>query len=150
MAATALAKRFGSLDAVMAATREELTAIDDFGEIMADSLLNFWAHPQSAALVEKLRAAGLTLTPAKDYGKIGNTLAGLTFVITGTLPTLSREQATERIKDAGGKVSGSVSSKTDYLVCGEAAGSKLTRARELGVTIIDEEQLRQMLSEESV
>ena len=124
-------------------TVEELCAIDDFGAITAGCVVDFFSHPQNIALCERLTAAGLvtssTAAPRTEQ------LAGLTFVLTGTLPTLSRDEASAMIKAQGGKVSGSVSQKTDYVVAGEAAGSKLTRAQELGVTVIDEAALLAML-----
>ncbi len=143
VAATALAKRYGNLDALMDATEEELVEIEDFGEISAKCVVDFFTHPQNRALCEKLVCAGLlTESVAKP---VGETLAGLTFVLTGTLPTMSRDEAATLIKAAGGKVSGSVSKKTSYVVAGDAAGSKLTKARDLGVNVISEEELLSML-----
>ncbi len=144
VAATALAARYGSLDAVMNATVEELCAISDFGEITALCVVNFFSHDQNRALCQRLTDAGLLTTATA--APTGDRYAGVTFVLTGTLPTLSRDEASALIKAQGGKVSGSVSKKTDYVVAGEAAGSKLTRANELGVTVIDEATLLDMLS----
>lgn len=147
VAATSLAARFGSLDACRRATVEELCAIEDFGQITADCVVNFFSHPQNIALCDRLIAAGLvTVSTAAPKSE---KLAGLTFVLTGTLPTLSRDEASAKIKAQGGKVSGSVSGKTDYVVAGEAAGSKLTRARELGVRVIDEAELLTLLGEDA-
>ena len=143
VAACALAKRYGSLDALMNATKEELCAIEDFGEITADCVLDFFSHKQSIALCEKLKSCGL-LTEAVSE-PVGDKFAGLTFVLTGTLPTMTRDEAAELIKKAGGKVSGSVSKKTSYVVAGDAAGSKLTKAKELGVNVISEEELLALL-----
>ena len=143
VAATALAARYKTLDALMGATREELCAIEDFGEITADCVLNFFSHPQNVELCRRLAELGL-VTEAVAAPK-GDKLAGLTFVLTGTLPTMSRDEAAALIKAAGGKVSGSVSSKTSYVVAGEAAGSKLTKAQSLGVAVIDENKLLEML-----
>ena len=145
VAATALAARYGTLEALTRATREELCELEDFGEITADCVVNFFSHEQNIALVEKLIAHGL-LTQAVAEPK-GDLFAGLTFVLTGTLPTMSRDEASEKIKAMGGKVSGSVSSKTSYVVAGEAAGSKLTKAQNLGVKIISEEELLAMIEE---
>ncbi len=143
VAATALAARFGTLDAVMGATVEELCAIPDFGEITALCVVNFFSHEPNRALCRRLADAGLltvsTAAPTDDRW------AGKTFVLTGTLPTMSRDEASALIKSRGGKVSGSVSKKTDYVVAGEAAGSKLTKANELGVTVIDEATLLEMM-----
>lgn len=143
VAATQLAQHFGSLEACMRVTKEELCSLSDFGEITADCVVNFFSHPQNIDLCERLIAQGLLTTPVKLPQS--DRLAGKTFVLTGTLPTLSRDEASERIKNAGGKVSGSVSAKTTYVVAGEAAGSKLTKARALNVPVIDEDELLQML-----
>ena len=143
VAAAALAERFGTLDGVMKAVREELVAINDFGEITADCVINWFSHPQNRRICERLTEAGL-LTSATAVPK-GDKLAGLTFVLTGTLPTMSRDEASALIKEAGGKVSGSVSGKTSYVVAGEAAGSKLTKAQSLGVKIISEDELKAMI-----
>ena len=145
VAATALAARYGTLEALTKATHEELLALEDFGEVTADCVLNFFSHPQNLELVEKLAAYGL-LTRAVAEPK-GDLFAGKTFVLTGTLPTLTRDEASDKIKALGGKVSGSVSSKTSYVVAGEAAGSKLTKAQTLGVRIISEEELLLMIEE---
>lgn len=143
VAATSLAERFGTLDRVMQATRDELVAINDFGEITADCVINWFTHLQNRRICERLTEAGL-LTSATAAPK-GDKLAGLTFVLTGTLPTMSRDEASALIKAAGGKVSGSVSGKTSYVVAGEAAGSKLTKAQALGVKIISEDELKTMI-----
>ncbi len=147
VAAEALAARYGSLDALMKATTEELCALNDFGAITAECVVNYFSHPQNIALCERLVAAGLTTT--STAAPRTEQLAGLTFVLTGTLPTMSRDQAGALIKAQGGKVSGSVSKKTDYVVAGEAAGSKLTKAQELGVKIIDESALLELLGQAS-
>ena len=147
VAATALAAHFGTLEACRNATVDELCTLEDFGQITAECVVNFFSHSQNVELCEKLSAAGLltvsTAKPTDDF------LSGLTFVLTGTLPSMSRDEASALIKQAGGKVSGSVSSKTSYVVAGEAAGSKLTKARSLGVTVIDEETLLKMLEAHS-
>ena len=143
VAAAALAARYGTLEATMEATVEDLCAIPDFGEITAFCVVNYFSHEQNRALCHRLTEAGLetksTAAPTSDR------YAGKTFVLTGTLPTMSRDEASALIKAQGGKVSGSVSKKTDYVVAGEAAGSKLTKANELGVTVIDEATLLEML-----
>ena len=145
VAATALAAKFRTLDACMTASRDELISIPDFGEITADCVLDFFARPRNLQLCERLKAAGVICDAVKMA--TSDKFAGLTFVLTGTLPTLSRDEAAEMIKAEGGKVSGSVSKKTSYVVAGDAAGSKLTKAHELGVTVIDEEALIKMINE---
>ncbi len=144
VAAAALAQHFGSLDACMHATAEELCTLPDFGEITADCVVNFFSHPQNRELCERLTAAGLLTEPVNRPQ--ADFLAGLTFVLTGTLPTMSRDEASERIRAAGGKTAGSVSSRTSFVVAGEAAGSKLTKANQLGIPVIDEEELLRMLN----
>ncbi len=145
VAAAALAQKYRTLDACINATLEELIAIEDFGKISAQCVVNFFSHPQNIELCERLTAAGVlteaTSAPTSDKFK------GLTFVLTGTLPTMSRDEASAKIKALGGKCAGSVSKKTDYVVAGEAAGSKLTKAQSLGVKIIDEDELLRMLED---
>lgn len=145
VAAAALAQHFGSLEACMNAGMEELCSLPDFGEITAECVVNFFSHPQNRELCERLQEAGLLMAPVKlpkdDF------FAGLTFVLTGTLPTLTREEASERIRQAGGKTAGSVSSKTSYVVAGEAAGSKLVKANQLGIPVLSEQELLNMLDE---
>ena len=128
-----------------AASADELISINDFGEITARSVVNYFANENNAELCRKLIAAGILTEAVKAAAS--DKFAGLTFVLTGTLPTMSRDEASELIKAQGGKVSGSVSKKTSYVVAGEAAGSKLTKAQDLGVNIIDEDDLKRMLSE---
>ena len=143
VAAAAMAARFGTLDGCIAATYDELCSIEDFSDITARCVLNFFSHPQNIELCRRLTAAGLvTESTAK---KADDTLAGQTFVLTGTLPNMTRDEASALIKAHGGKVSGSVSKKTSYVVAGEDAGSKLTKARELGVADIDEAAVLAML-----
>ena len=146
VAAASLGKHYGTLEKLQNATIEELCGIEDFGAITAECVVNFFSHPQNIELCERLTAAGVltvsTAKPTEDFFK------GLTFVLTGTLPTLTRDEAADMIKQAGGKVSGSVSSKTSYVVAGEAAGSKLTKANALGVPVIDEDTLRAMIREQ--
>lgn len=143
VAAEALAQAFGTLEACMAASREALIALPDFGEITADCVVNFFSHPQNRALCQRLTEAGLLTVPVG--APKADFFAGLTFVLTGTLPTLTRDEASERIKAAGGKTAGSVSSRTSFVVAGESAGSKLTRAGQLGIPVIDEATLLAML-----
>ena len=129
--AQALADEFGSIDELIAASEEALTRVNDIGPKVAETVREFFANEKNLALIERLRAAGLSFTAERRVR--GTTLEGLTFVLTGTLPTLTREAAKEKIESAGGKVSGSVSKKTNYLVAGEEAGSKLDKATSLGV-----------------
>ena len=140
-----MAARYGTLEALMNATAEELCALDDFGEITAECVVNFFSHDSNRALCQRLSGAGLLTVSVAE--PVGDRFAGLTFVLTGTLPTMSRDEASERIRSMGGKVSGSVSKKTSYVVAGEAAGSKLTKAQSLGVTVIDEDELLRMMEE---
>ncbi len=144
-AAKALATAFGTIDALAKATKEDLVAIPDFGEITADCVLDYFAHPQTIELVEKLKACGVMTT--YEIEKADKIFEGMTFVLTGTLPNLSRDEASAIIERHGGKASSSVSSKTTYVVAGEKAGSKLTKAQNLGVAIIDEETLLKMAGE---
>jgi DNA ligase (NAD+) len=139
-----LAEAFGSLDAIAAASVDELQRADEVGPKVAESLFHFFHEPRNLELVDRLRAAGLQFTYESTRPK-GGPLDGLTFVLTGTLPTLSREQAKEMIENAGGKVSASVSRKTSYVLAGEDAGGKLSKAQSLGLAIIDEGSLLKML-----
>ncbi len=141
--AQALADEFGSIDALIAASEEELTRVNDVGPKVAKTVHEFFANEKNLTLIERLRDEGLTFTAERRVR--GTTLEGLTFVLTGTLPTLTREAAKEKIESAGGKVSGSVSKKTNYLVAGEEAGSKLDKATSLSVPILDEAALLSLL-----
>ncbi|MHB8759009.1 MAG: BRCT domain-containing protein, partial [Thiobacillus sp.] len=117
--------------------------------IVAQSIVQFFAEPHNLEVVGKLRALGVHWPETTGMQQSGGILSGKTLVLTGTLPTLTRDQAKARIESAGGKVSGSVSKKTDYVVAGEEAGSKLAKARELGVTILDEEELLALLGSDN-
>lgn len=140
-----LAARFGSLDALAKATQEELTAIDDIGGITAQYLTQWFAAPQSQHLIAALREAGVNME--SQAAPVGDKLAGITFVLTGELSSCSRKEAGEKLEALGAKVSGSVSKKTGGVVAGEAAGSKLRRAQELGVPVLDEEQFLILVGE---
>ncbi len=142
VAASALANRYKTLDALMCATVEELCEIPDFGEITADCVVDFFSHPQNIDLCKKLTSLGLNTS--STFVQLDNRFEGLTFVLTGTLPTMSRDAASKMIKDRGGKTAGSVSGKTSYVLAGEDAGSKLVKAKNLGITIIDEEEFLKM------
>ncbi len=143
-AAKVLAARFGSLDGLMVATEEELTAVPDIGAITAKSLIEWLHSEQSLHLIETLRAAGVNMDSRE--APAGDTLTGKIFVLTGTLERFTREEAASKIEALGGKVSGSVSKKTSYVLAGEAAGSKLKKAVELGVPILSEAEFLKMLS----
>jgi DNA ligase (NAD+) len=134
--AQALAEHFGNIDDIIAADISTLTAIRDIGPKVAATIHDFFANDHNVALVRRLKELGLTMHAEKRERTA--TLGGLTFVLTGTLPTLTREAAKERIESAGGKVSGTISKKTNYLVAGEEAGSKLEKAQALGVVVLDE------------
>jgi DNA ligase (NAD+) len=138
-----LAEAFGSMDALMEASVEELEAVDEVGPRVAQAIHEFFAEDKNRALLEKLRQAGLTFTAEKKQKTAQ--LKGMTFVLTGTMASLTREEAKARIEAAGGRVSGSVSKKTSYVVAGEEAGSKLDKARQLKVPVIEQEQLLAML-----
>jgi DNA ligase (NAD+) len=139
-----LADTFGSLDTIMSADMDELQKADEVGPKVAHSIVQFFAEPRNRDLVERLRAAGLQFTHERRRTE-GGPLAGFTFVLTGTLPNLTREEAKTRIESAGGKVTDSVSKKTTFIVAGEAAGSKLDKARKLGVSVLDEAGLLEKL-----
>jgi DNA ligase (NAD+) len=138
-----LAAHFGSMDELMKASGEQLEAVNEVGPRVSQAILEFFGEQKNRELVERLRAAGLTFTAEKKVTT--STLEGLTFVLTGTLPNLTRDVAKERIESAGGRVSGSVSKKTSYVVAGEDAGSKLDKATSLGVKVVDEAGLLMLL-----
>ena len=142
VAAQALAGRYKTLDSLMKATKEELCEIQDFGEITADCVVDFFSHEQNIKLCEKLISLGININ--STFVQLDNRFEGLTFVLTGTLPTMNRDVASGMIKDRGGKVAGSVSGKTSYVLAGEDAGSKLVKAKNLGITVIDEEEFLKM------
>jgi DNA ligase (NAD+) len=137
-----LAEHFGSIEAVMNASEQELEQVEEVGPRIARSIVEFFAEPKNRELVAELRAAGLKLAGPKKQR--GTRLAGKTFVLTGTLVSYTREEATRRIEAAGGRVAGSVSKKTDFVVAGSDAGSKLDKARTLGVEVIDEKKMEEL------
>jgi DNA ligase (NAD+) len=143
-----LAKHFGKLDAIMDASVEELLEVKDVGPVVADSIHTFFAQPHNREVVEQLRACGVHWEEGEPAEKAPQILAGLTVVLTGTLPTLGRDTAKDMLEAAGAKVSGSVSKKTSYVVAGAEAGSKLTKAEELGVPVLDEAGMLALLSGE--
>ena len=141
--ATLLCEKFTSMDDIMKANRDDIASIDNFGEILAENVHTAMSEPHRITLIERLKQYGLNMTYTKkeSTGK----LEGLKFVLTGTLPTMTRDEAKALIESNGGKCSGSVSSKTDYVLAGEDAGSKLTKAQQLGISIIDENELLNMI-----
>ena len=143
IAAAAIAAHFGTLDALYEASYDDFVAIDDVGDITAANLSEFFAREESRSLTDRLISAGVVTKAVK--APTSDALNGKIFVLTGTLPTMTRDEAAELIKAAGGRVSSSVSAKTDFVVAGDSAGSKLTKARTLGVAVIDEEALLHML-----
>ena len=145
IAAQLLAQHFGNLDAIMAASADDILNVHGIGSTIADGVVAYFSDPAGRALVEKLRSRGVNFTEPSAV-VAGGPLAGMTLVITGTLPTLSRAKATATIEAAGGRVTGSVSKSTDFLLAGEEAGSKLEKAKSLGVAIIDEAELLRMIN----
>ncbi|WP_447918364.1 NAD-dependent DNA ligase LigA [Achromobacter aegrifaciens] len=141
-----VARHFGSIDAIMDADEDALSSVPDVGPVVAASIRRFFAEQHNRDVIEQLKSQGVT--PVAEVAPQATTLAGKTFVLTGTLPNWTREEASMRIQAAGGKVSGSVSKKTAYLVAGEDSGSKLTKAQELGVTVLDEDGLKALLGEQ--
>lgn len=143
-AAEALAKHFRDIEEYFTLTVEDVAAIEDFGEITAKSLIDFFSHEKTRTLIDELKEAGVVTTAVG--GEAADTrFAGMTFVLTGTLPTMTRSEAEALIKQYGGKTSSSVSKKTTVVLAGEDAGSKLTKARELGVRVLDEDEFKRML-----
>ncbi|NJD35516.1 MAG: NAD-dependent DNA ligase LigA [Betaproteobacteria bacterium] len=140
-----LARHFGNLDAVIAADADRLQQVPDVGPVVAASIVRFFAEPHNVEVIEQLRAGGVSWPEGEPAAIASSPIAGKTFVLTGTLPTLTRDEAKDMIEALGGKVAGSVSKKTDYVVAGADAGSKLDKARDLGVTIFDERQFRELI-----
>ena len=138
-----LARRFGTLENLMEASVESIMSVEDIGEITARSIYDWLKQPQSVNMIERLKEADVNF--ANNTINIGSKYAGLTFVFTGALKIFTREEAIERIEKLGGKVAGSVSKKTDFLIVGDNAGSKAKRAEELGVPYLTEDQFQQFL-----
>jgi DNA ligase (NAD+) len=141
-----LARHFGALDRLMDADQDTLTTVRDVGPVLAESIARFFAEPHNRQVIDALRAAGVHWPESAPGAATAGPLAGITFVLTGTLPTLARDEAKAMIEAAGGKAAGSVSAKTRYVVAGADAGSKLERARELGIEVIDEAALLRLLA----
>ena len=140
-----LARHFGKLDALMAAGEDALLEVPDVGPVLAESIHQFFGEKHNREVIAQLRAAGVEWPESSPQRRAAGRLADMTFVLTGTLPTLAREDAKQLIEDQGGKVAGSVSKKTDYVVAGADPGSKLARAEELGIAVIDEKRLKEIL-----
>ena len=142
-----LARHFGSLDAILQASTEQLLQVRDVGPVVAEAIHTFLAQPHNVEVIEQLRACGVHWPEGPPAERTQLPLAGMTVVLTGTLPTLSREAAKELLEAAGAKVAGSVSKKTHYVVAGEEAGSKLAKAQELGVPVLDEAGMLALLAD---
>jgi DNA ligase (NAD+) len=140
-----LARHFGKLDAIMDADVDRLLEVPDVGPVVAESIHAFFRQPHNREVVEQLRACGLTWPEGQPAARMPKPLAGKTVVLTGTLPTLTRDEAKDVLEAAGAKVAGSVSKKTDYVIAGAEAGSKLDKARELGIAVLDEQGLKELL-----
>ena len=144
-AAKLMENSFPDMDAIAEASCDDFLKIDGFGQIMADCVTEFFSSKGTAELLARLKNAGVNMRSKEKTAE--STFGGKTFVLTGTLPTLSRNEATEMIEARGGKVSSSVSKKTDFVLAGEAAGSKLTKAQTLGIEIISEQRFREMMGQ---
>ena len=145
--AKALCRAFPNLDELMNTTEEQLVAIDDVGEVIAQSVYRWFGDPENRDLIKRLRREGINFESSiYQSTAAAGSLAGKSLVLTGTLPNLKRHEAAARIEAAGGKVVGSVSKKTDYVVAGEAAGSKLAKAEKLSIAILDEAELLRLCS----
>ena len=144
--AKTLGRSFPDLEAVLAASVNQLTETEDVGEVIADSIVQWYGDPRNRKLIEQLRRAAINFKSSLYSPKAtAGPFAGKKFVLTGMLPSMTREEATARIEARGGKVSGSVSKKTDYVLAGAEAGSKLEKAQKLGVKIIDEKEFLKMI-----
>jgi len=146
--AKSLARHYATLDELAAASRDELTQIEDIGPVIAESVYAWFNDPVNQRLIERLRSAGLNFKSSLHRpADVKGPFAGKTFVLTGTLPSMTREQATAKIESLGGRVSSSVSSKTDYVLAGSDPGSKLEKAKRLGVRVIDEAEFLRLAGE---
>jgi len=145
--ARVIAMHFPDMDALSHATYEQLIALPDFGDIMVRDILDYFGREETHLLLQRLKEAGVNMTSRIAERTVDRRLAGKTFVLTGTLPSMTREEASELIQSYGGRVSGSVSKKTSYVLAGEEAGSKLTKAQGLGIPILSEEDLLNLLKQ---
>jgi DNA ligase (NAD+) len=142
-ASKVLATQFKDIEKFFSVTEAELCEVNDIGTISAKNIINFFSHPQTRSLVDRLKVAGVVTEYKTDIKD--DRFTGKTFVLTGTLPTMKRDEASKLIESFGGKTSSSVSKKTDYVLAGEEAGSKLVKAQQLGVKIISEEEFLEMI-----
>ena len=147
--AVLLCRNFPTMDAFLAATAEEFQKVDEIGPVMAESIVHFFSLPRNRELIGHLRELGLNMEESLPEG-VDSSLAGKTFVLTGTLASMTRQEAGERILNKGGKVTGSVSKKTTYVIAGEDAGSKLTKAEELGIRVLNEQEFLSLLNGDPV
>ncbi|HCU08621.1 MAG TPA: DNA ligase (NAD(+)) LigA, partial [Clostridiales bacterium] len=146
--AKTLAEAYGSMWEIMEAPAEDLVQLRDFGDVVAGEVVDFFRQEKNRELIRRLSEAGVNMQSRAREGR-SDRFAGKTFVLTGTLTGMTRQDATALIEKMGGKASSSVSAKTDYVVAGEAAGSKLTKARDLGVTVLEEEEFLQLMGQEA-
>lgn len=144
-AAKTLAREYKTMDNLMKASEVNLSLVDDIGAITAKSICEFFEQEQSKELIKKLKAAGVKMSNTEEEEEGDNRFSGMTFVLTGTLEKYTRDEASDIIEKFGGKTSGSVSKKTAYVLAGEEAGSKLTKAQELGITVITEDEFEEMI-----
>ena len=144
-AAKLLCQRFSDMDAIMKATKDEILSIDGFGEIMADSLVEYFTRTESQHLIAQLKALGINMISNTSQDLQDQRLEGKTFVLTGTLTHYTRDEAAAIIEQMGGKTASSVSKKTSYVLAGEAAGSKLTKAQQLGIPVLSEQEFLDMI-----
>ena len=142
-----LAQRYGTIDNLKNATAEELSEIEDIGQIIAQALVTWFENPANLDLLERLQDAGVNMKYNQKILNTAHPFFGKTLVFTGTLPTLGRNEAQDMAKNVGAKCANSVSKKTDYVIAGSEAGSKLTKAQELGVKIIDEKEFLELMKE---
>ena len=147
-AAKSIMRQFGSIEALQKAGKEELLAVNDIGEVSAECILKYFASEKNQDIIARLQQAGVNMHMS-EAEETGDTLAGMTIVVTGTLPTLGRKEAQELIEKNGGKATGSVSKKTSYVLAGENAGSKLTKAQDLGIPVLSETEFLQMIQSET-
>ena len=143
--AKVISENYPDMEAFMKASAEEIMQLPDFGQIAANDVVEFFSSEKNRSMIEKLGILGVNMTSLDSMEKKDDRFSGMTFVLTGTLPSMTRDQASEIIQSYGGKVSGSVSKKTTYVLAGEEAGSKLTKAQSLGISIISQQEFEEMI-----
>ena len=143
--ARALAEKFGNIDALINADYDDILQTEDVGEVIAVSVKNYFSQPRNVQIIQRLSDSGVKMTEERPQINTETLISGKTFVLTGTLPTYSRKEASDLIEQAGGKVTSSVTKNTDYVLCGEAPGSKRDKAQKLGIAIIDEDEFNRMI-----